>query len=101
ADPARNEQHVQVFGLHKLVRYAMIAHLYNDRYYLPSVGDRFEWTLGLGAAALHDDNPSSRYGLFVEILEREMLGGALATFGELGRDPLLGAAHTGALTQRH
>ena len=92
ADPERNEQHVQVLGLYKLVRFAMISHLYHDQSYLPSVGERFEWTLGPAAKTLQEDNSSSRYGLFVEILEREMLGGALATFGELGRDRLLAAA---------
>ena len=98
SEPERNERHVEVLNLQKLVRNAVVAHEYNVVTYLPSVGDRFAWSLGPGAAVLRDDDPSARYGLFVEILERQMLGGALVTFGELGSDRLLAAASLVDLT---
>ena len=98
ADAERNERHVQVIGLQKLVRNAIVGHAYVAQSYLPSVGDRFQWSVGPGVSVLHEDNPASRYGLFVEILEREMLGGALQTFGELGSDRLLAAATVVDLT---
>ena len=98
SDAERNERHGEVRNLYAAVRNAMIGHHYNAITYLPSVGDRFAWSLGPGVAVLREDHPGARYALFVEILERYMLGGALVTWGELGSDRLLASASVVDLT---
>jgi len=92
SDSERSERHGEVRNLYGVVRNAIIGHHYNAITYLPSVGDRFAWSLGPAAAVLREDHPAARYALFVEILERYMLGGAVVTWGELGSDRLLASA---------
>jgi len=92
SDRERNDRHLEMLQFHTLVRSAILRHLFNDVFWLPSKRGRLEWSLGSGASILRDNRGDTRYGLFVELIERRMSRGWLATSAALGSDRLMGVA---------
>ena len=92
SDPERNERHLEMLHFYTLVRSAILRYQYNDVFRLPSKRGRLEWSLGSGVSVLRDDCGDTRYGLFVELIERRMSRGGFATSAALGSDRLMGVA---------
>lgn len=58
--------HVQLAKLHGAVGASILLHQYNPAFVLPSKGEKFEWTLGPGVAALRTDFGAD-YALFIHV----------------------------------
>jgi hypothetical protein len=84
ADRERGERHEQVLRVHGAVRAAIVTHRYNPAFRLPSKAS-FAWSLGSGAAALREDQPTVQHALFVEISERRP-SRHFVTFGTLANE---------------
>jgi len=85
ADAERRDRHAQVIKVHALLRSAIVTHRYTAGSSLPSKS-RFEWSLGPGAAVLHDDDRTGApYAMFVEMSEAR-LGRHFVTIGGLANE---------------
>jgi len=94
----RRAAHIQVTKVHMLVAQTIVRHEYgDDKFRLPSMAGRFDWSVGPGAAVIREDSGDADYALFVEFIEGHTSGGRVAmnvAAAVLGGSIVTGA-HTG------
>lgn len=77
SEGADEERHQQIVKLHRAVGQAILVHKYSQKMSLPTKQDKFDWTLGAGAAVLRRAYGAD-YGLFVYLRDSYATAGRTA-----------------------